>query len=803
MASSADAHSPKPAPSAANGYVLATLGVAAATLIRLLLEPWLQGHSPYPLYYLVILGVAWFYGPGPTILATVLSLVAAWYFILPPRFSLILQDTASVASLLLHVVMSTALVILARAARAARAHSEVSQSELEARRAEAAGAYELRNRLAAIVESSNDAIISKNLDGIIQSWNAGAERILGYKAEEIVGQSILRLIPPDRQQEETAILSRIRRGERVEHFDTFRMTKDGRLVELSLTVSPVKDSQGKVIGASKVARDITERRRAERAVAEQREWFRVTLASIGDGVITTDKAARVTYMNEVASHLTGWSAKEAEGKALPEIFAIEDETTGSRAADPCQRVLETRQVVELANHTNLVARDGSRTAIADSAAPIIDGVGEVIGVVLVFHDASERRRVETERQTAARDREQLLESERAARTEAERASRLKDEFVATLSHELRTPLTAILGWAQMLRRKAEDPDAVRRGMEVIERNTRLQGQLISDLLDMSRIVSGKLRLEIQACDMGALVDAALETVRPAADAKNIVIERQLEGVVEPLAADSARLQQVIWNLLSNAIKFTNEGGRVRVTAVQDAGGVELTVEDTGIGINPEFLPHLFARFRQADASSSRRFGGLGLGLAIVKELVELHGGTVTASSAGEGQGARFVVRLPAGRAASALRPAGATPPMGIRVQAGSLVGVRVLLVEDEPDTRDFLRQLLRESGLQVTAVGSAKEGIEALRQDRPDIILSDISMPGEDGYAFIQRVRALEGDGQSHPPAIALTAFAREEDRTRALQAGFQAHVSKPVDGAALMSAMSDLVRKQSAERLD
>jgi PAS domain S-box-containing protein len=559
-------------------------------------------------------------------------------------------------------------------------------------------------------------------------------------------------------------------------------------------VSPIKNAAGIVVGASKVARDITERRRIERALAHQREWFRVTLASIGDGVITADRDARVSFMNAVAEELTGWSAAEAEGRPLADVFRIEAED-GGPVLDPFGEVMRTREVVALANHTCLVARDGSRRSIADSAAPIIGADQQVIGVVLVFHDVSERRRLEQERQAAAAEREHLLESERVARGEAERASRLKDDFVATLSHELRTPLTAILGWAQILKRKASDADTVARRIAVIERNTRLQTQLISDLLDMSRIVSGKLRLEIQPSDLATVVDGVADTVRPAAEAKGIHIERMIQRGAKPVPVDAARLQQVIWNLLSNAIKFTPDGGQVAVRFTQDATHAEIAVDDSGIGIRDEFLPHLFGRFRQADASTSRRFGGLGLGLAIVKELVELHGGSVSASSAGEGLGARFVVRLPVRpRVPSVATLAEAVPdvpPASLTV----LAGLRVLLVEDDGDTRELLGQLLRDAGLAVRAVSSAGEALESLASDPPDVIVSDISMPGEDGYTFMQRVRALEGQLGAVVPAIALTAFARDEDRSRAIRAGFQAHLAKPVDSAALLAVIGAVAR--------
>jgi PAS domain S-box-containing protein len=548
-------------------------------------------------------------------------------------------------------------------------------------------------------------------------------------------------------------------------------------------------------GALRSATDeINVRKAAERALAEQRERFRVTLSSIGDAVITTDREARITFMNDIAERLTGWSLREAMGRGLTDVFPIINEDTRQPVADPCQKVLRTGAVVGMGNHTALVGRDGVERPISDSAAPIINGDGRIQGVVLVFRDVSAQRKREQDQEAADRDREQLLNSERAARTDAERATRLKDEFVATLSHELRTPLNAILGWTQVLRRgRSGDPAAVARGLEVIERNTRLQAQLISDLLDVSRIVSGKLRLELELVDLAGVIDAAIETVREAADGKKVKIVRELEPGVPTLVGDHARLQQIVWNLLSNAVKFTPEGGEVRVGLGRQDVAAVVTVKDSGIGINPEFVPFLFDRFRQADSSTTRRFGGLGLGLAIVKQLTELHNGVVTADSAGDGQGATFTVRLPLGVAPeegvtdrSAASAGNHRPITGVRLD-----GLTVMVVEDDGDTRELVNRLLTESGARVQAVGTAAAALEQFLAERPDILVSDIGLPGEDGYSLIERIRALDPTQGAGVPAIALTAFARSEDRTRALQAGFQAHVVKPVEPAELVATVA------------
>lgn len=523
-----------------------------------------------------------------------------------------------------------------------------------------ARAGEIANaQLAAIVQSSDDAIVSKNLDGIVQSWNAGAERMFGYLASEMVGHSITRLIPPERPNEETDILKRLRGGERVDHFETIRVRKDGRRIDVSVTVSPVRDSNGRIIGASKVARDITERKRAES------------------------------------------------------------------------------------------------------------------------------------------EREALLGAERAARAEAERHSRMKDEFLATLGHELRTPLNAVLGWASLLKRQATHDPEMAHGLMVIERNARLQGQLIEDLLDMSRIVSGSLRLSVQPVALIPVIEAAMEAIRPAATAKEIRLEKTLDGRVGHVSGDPSRIQQIFWNLLSNAVKFTPKGGTVQVLLERVNAHVEVSFSDTGQGIAPEFLPYVFDRFRQADASTTRQHGGLGLGLAIVKRLTELHGGEVRAQSAGAGLGSSFTVSIPLPSAHErGAHPAPADAPHAARPLQISLAGLRAVVVDDEDDARDLLRRMLENAEIVVETASSAEEAFHLVAQRRPDVLVSDIGMPAQDGYSLIRRVRSLPKDKGGDIPAVALTAFARAEDRRHALLSGFQMHVAKPVEPAELLAVIASVTKR-------
>jgi signal transduction histidine kinase/CheY-like chemotaxis protein len=386
----------------------------------------------------------------------------------------------------------------------------------------------------------------------------------------------------------------------------------------------------------------------------------------------------------------------------------------------------------------------------------------------------------------------LVQREHTARLEAEAASRLKDEFLATLSHELRTPLTAILGWASIVTRGHADETRAAHAMRAIERSARTQARLVDELLDVSRLVSGQMRLNLSAVSLSAVVDDALEGARPAAEAKKLELVKRSDAPMHSIRADAGRLQQVVWNLLSNAVRFTPPGGRIEVSLREVDQQAEVRVTDTGIGIDPDFVPHVFERFRQGDSSTTRTHGGLGLGLAIVRHLVELHGGTVGAESAGEGRGATFVVRLPIRADVPVLVPS--ADLVGRRDAPTTLHGTRVLVVDDDPDAREILRAMLEDAGATVATTASAGETRALMGQLRPDLLIADIGMPNEDGYSLIRSVRALESDLTGHVPAIALTAHARAEDIDRAFASGFQVHVAKPVEASHLLSTIATLV---------
>ncbi len=633
--------------------------------------------------------------------------------------------------------------------------------------------------LAAIITSSDDAIISKDLNGIVRSWNQSAQRIFGYTAEEMIGKSITVLFPPDRLDEEPRILERLKRGERVDHFETVRMRKDGTLIGVAVTISPIHDAHGKVIGASKVARDISQN-------AELEGRFKAIISSSDDAIISKDLNGIVQSWNPAAERMFGYTAKEMIGNPITILFPPD-------RLDEEPKILAQLRRGQRVDHfeTIRVCKDGRRVDVSVTISPVHGPTGRIIGVSKVARDITSIKRI-------VRDREELLARETAARAEAERLSRMKDEFLATLSHELRTPLNAILGWATILRTHGDGSrEDLAKGLETIERNARAQAQLIEELLDMSRIVNGKLRLDVQPVDLQAVISDAVESVRPAADAKGIRLTKVLDPSAGSITGDPNRLHQVLWNLLSNAIKFTPRGERVQVFLRRVNSHVEVTVNDSGQGIPAEFLPHLFTRFSQADTSMARRHGGLGLGLALVKSLVELHGGTVSASSPGPNQGATFIVALPLAAVRgeepeSVLTPA---PSPAGPMQTPDLRGFHVLVIDDEPDARTLIQRVLARCNATVTIAASAAEGIEAVKKHHPDMILSDIGMPEEDGYAFLAKLRQLSDAEGGDTPAVALTAFARAEDRRRALMAGFQMHLPKPVEFSELLAVASNLFK--------
>ena len=800
-----------------------------------------------------------------------------------------------------------------------------------------------------------EAVIARDPQGRVTYANPAAARIFGFEtpaaliavaatagpfaAYEIFDEAGAPLAP------ERKPYRRVMAGETASEV-LLRFRHRATAAELCVLTgsNAVRDEKGEVLFTISIFRDVTERKHAEDALRVSHAWFSTTLRSIGDAVIATDPAGRVTFMNQVAEDLTGWPIADARGKVLREVFQIVNEQSREEVESPVTKVIREGVVVGLANHTILIRRDGGELAIDDSGAPIWGSGRQLAGVVLVFRDVTEKRREESRRmfvaeasailassldygatlgnvarlavpaladwcsiemcedggpcrqlafahvdseKVAANDELQRLfpvkvedshgvaEVIRTGRAEislslepddlvrfvcgpeharllrelglisrlilplrargrtlgaitlvyghsgrrfetqdlpfaeqlaaaaalavdnarlyavAQESSRLKDEFLATVSHELRTPLNAMLGWARMLRTKSVDEGRAAHGIEVIERNARAQARLIDELLDVSRIITGKLRLDVRSCDLAAIVESVLDGYRPAAEAKGVQLTARLDRVAGQVSGDVSRLEQVVWNLVSNAVKFTSQRGRVMVELHRVGAGLELTVADTGEGIPSDFLPFVFDQFRQADHVTTKTHAGLGLGLSIVKHIVELHGGSVTAESAGKGRGATFSVRLPIAPAQLELE---ASPLAAAAPKLPELQGVRVLCVDDNQDNRELVAEMLQQCGAAVRTAGSVAEALLLIAAEVPDVLVSDIGMPDVDGHALIRQVREMHGNGEI--PAIAISAFASAHDRATALGVGFSAHLSKPVDPGNLASLVRSLSRR-------
>jgi PAS domain S-box-containing protein len=979
-------------------YGFAFLLIVLAILIRIPLSSMLGNGAPFILFFPAVTLSAWYGGLGPGLLATALSVLAATFLYTETFTISAIINSSYVVRLLLFISGATLISWICGALRTAnmRANELIKLYEKTAI---------ADSKLAAIVESSDDIIIGKSLEGIITSWNRGAEKIYGYMAAEVTGRHISILAPPERYQEMEEILEKIRRGERVDHSNTVRVRKDGRRIDIALTVSPIKDTDGKIIGASTIARNITEQKRREQAdrflaeastalassldyettlataaqlaVPHFADWCSVDMAN-EDGTVSRLAVAHVDpkkiawaheiqqryppdpaephgvhnvlrtgtseFYPDIPEELLVQGARDAEhlelirqigfrsamvvplkarGRTLgvitfvnaesnrhhtkedlalaedlanraalavdnAHLYRVEQQTrlAAERTSDRLTRLqavttvlsqsLTSQQVasavieqgmkslnayagtVAIVNDSEtefeIVASLGfpqevvekwrrfplnAPVAIADAVReklPVIIGnvaewidrypalgplssitgskalvafplvvKGRTIGALGLsfleaqnFSDEDSAFMLALAQQCAqALERARLYEAERRLRTEAEEANRIKDEFLATVSHELRTPLTAIVGWSSMLKISKFDEKTTAHAIETIERNAKAQTEIIEDLLDVSRIITGKLRLQPGLVQLDSVIASALDAIRPTAETRGIEIKSNIDQGASVVWGDAARLQQVMWNLLTNAVKFNAKGGSVEVRLQRVNSHVQIVVSDTGQGIAQEFLPFVFERFRQADGTITRAHGGLGLGLAIVRHLVELHGGTIYAESEGVGRGASFTVDIPV-RAVQDVERKPEQLHAAIEEAAAiecspMLENVRVLVVDDEADARSVLTAIIERCGAKVMAVASTGKALEALNSFKPDVLMSDIGIPGEDGYALIRKVRALTPEQGGKIPAVALTAYAREEDRMRALLAGYQSHVAKPVNPVELIAVLTGL----------
>ena len=650
---------------------------------------------------------------------------------------------------------------------------------------------ESEERLRAVFQQTEAGIAQVDLTGRFVLANERYGQIVGRPLRELMALRMQDITHPDDLPRNLQLLERSVREGTPFVIEKRYVRPDGSEVWVSNSVSLTRGRDGVPNGVVAATVDITDRRRAEEALRESEQHARRiidnTLAFIG--VMTPD--GTLTEANATALRAGGLRREDVVGRKFWDCYwwsydpRVQDRLKDAVASAAAGEVVRYDVVVRMAGD--------SRMPIDFMLSPVRDGQGSVTHLIPSGMEITERKRAEEERQA-------LLEAEQTARAGAERASRMKDEFLATLSHELRTPLNAILGWSQILAGGSRDEEDLAEGLRVIERNARAQTRIIEDLLDMSRIISGKVRLDVQRVDLAELVRLAVETAKPSADAKGVRLQAVLDPGTGPVSGDPNRLQQVFWNLLSNAVKFTPRGGRVQVLLERVNSHVEVAVIDTGEGIGPEFLPHVFDRFRQADATTTRRHGGLGLGLSIVKQLVELHGGSVRVKSPGVGRGATFTVSLPLtvihpepNPDVERRHPRGTSASAAVPDACVQISGVKVLVVDDEPDARSLVKRLLEDCQGQVVTAANASEALELVRTQRPDVLVCDIGMPGEDGYALIRRVRALGPDNGGNVPAAALTAYARAEDRVKAVLAGFQMHLAKPVEPAELIATVASL----------
>ena len=619
-----------------------------------------------------------------------------------------------------------------------------------------------------IIANAPDPVFVCDLEGKILEANEAVSRLLGLRRDEVLEQSISRFLGQDEAREFVVALREVVERDVTRNVRLQPRSASGEMIPTTLNASALRDTDGNIIGAIGILRDMRELDHA-RAYAES------LIKNAPDPVFVSDLEGKIHQANDAVFSLLGFRPDELIEQSLSRIISPEE---------TWEFMVALREVVDrgVTRNARLHPRSASGDVIPTTlnASALRDTDGRVIGAIGILRDM--------------RAYEQVLHDLEDSRRELRDADQAKDRFLAIVSHELRTPLTAMLGWVRLLTTGRLDDATSARALPVIERNTKLLAQLIDDLLDVSGIIAGKLRLEVGPVDLVAVIESAIEAVQGLADAKSIGLKAVLDPSAGSVAGDPGRLQQVVWNLLANAIKFTPNRGRIDLRLERAGSHARLTVRDTGRGISPELLPHIFDRFRQDERT--RQHGGLGLGLAIVRHIVKLHEGNVWAESDGEGRGATLVVELPL--PIEDVSPAAKPAIVYRRLESASsrlinLAGRRILVVDDEADARDLLAQILGQAGADVIVAGSADEALETLRRWRPDVLVSDIGMPGDDGYGLIRKVRALGAGEGGQVRALALTAYARSEDRALALEAGFHTHIAKPVDPLELTALIAGL----------
>jgi PAS domain S-box-containing protein len=615
-----------------------------------------------------------------------------------------------------------------------------------------------RELLAAIIDASDDAIVSKSLDGTILSWNSGAEHLFGYTAEEAIGQSINLIIPEHLRAEEKSILARLKRGERIDHFETVRVTSDGRNISISLTVSPVRNASGKIVGASKVARDITERKLAEVAVEASEERFRDLANNIDQFAWTCNELGYATWYNQRWYEYTGTTFEQMKGEGWR---AVHHPDHVDRVEESLMRGVRTEEPWE--ETFPLRGKDGNYRWFLSRAIPIRDTEGRVIRWFGTNTDITEHRELEMS---------------------LRKADRRKDEFLATLSHELRNPLAAISSSLEVLHQADEDPELLHRARDAIGRQTSHLVRLVDDLLDVSRITRDRIELQRSAVELEPMLRHAIDVCLPCTVQYGQTLEYEVPDAPVMLDADPVRLAQILNNLLNNACKFSPLGGTIRVTATLDGDRVRISVKDEGVGISTEQLEDIFDMFAQAHQSSETLTGGLGVGLTLVKRLVELHGGSILARSEGPEKGSEFIVELPLARAAQEAVSPDETSAAGDKVTA-----LRVLVVDDNVDNAESMSMLLSLNGHQTRVAYDGMTALEMAEEFQPQAVLLDIGLPKMNGLEVCRRMRG-ESWGRSMK-IVAVTGWGQDADRQRSAQAGFDHHLVKPVEYSDLEQVLS------------
>src|SRR5262245_38334423 len=827
---------PAARPSPLAGYLAAVLSVLAAALLRAGLDPYLGDAVPFAFFFIAVTGVAFYVDLWPALAATGLSLIVGRLLFVSPRYALAIRESDAIVGAFF--VLACALVI-GLATRVNRSRARMEEAAAEAK-SQAAAVQRERTRLRQMISS---------IPGVVwEAWGEPdsakqridyvsdyVEQMLGYTPAEWTATPNfwLQIVAPDDREAAARVAAESFAAATTGENEFRWMRKDGDPIWVLARSTVIKDDGGRPVGMRGVTFDITDRKQAERQLELLAEFSTIGLARpsfadiashiarrvaevIGDGcfirlldegqlkTIACDHrdATAMPFMRALAGQtdLASVSRFYADALAAPRTVVVDD--VPASEVERLKDLVPAEQIEQFRARRRVICPLVSAGRVFGTLT-----LGRAAGAPYTSHECTLVEAVAA-RAALLLDNARLLDAAhreadeaRLARAAAEEAGRVKDEFLATLSHELRTPLNAILGWAHILQDPRLPPERHRTAIDTIVRNAQSQEQLIADILDVQRIMAGKIRLALRTADLGNIVRAAAETVQPSAEAKGIRIQLLIDLDAPPINVDSDRLKQVVWNLLSNAIKFAPQGGRVQVRLLKTEGGCDLIVEDNGPGIAPEFIPFMFERFRQADSSTTRTHKGLGLGLAIVRSLVEMHGGTISAGNVSEPDqtGAIFTIRLPLqaklDRAADVDGPAPETPLWLDGVP--SLAGVRVLVVEDDGDARELIRTILDRCGAAVTTAPSASEGYEAFVREIHDVLISDIEMPEEDGYSLIRRIRTLPPEAGGDTPAAALTAYASAPDRMRVFGAGFNIHMAKPVQPAELATVVASLTGRR------